>query len=119
MYNAAIADYDVLIGRQPKNAALYIIRGRVFRMLGDLKSAEADFTQASVVDKNAPDAYIELGVLAAAQGNSDLATQNFDKALVRGSNNPRVFAARGRVLAQQGKIADSLPTWIGAVVAAG
>ncbi|MFN8568723.1 MAG: hypothetical protein U0Z44_14690 [Kouleothrix sp.] len=72
-------------------------------MAREIASASADFARATQIDSQSPDGYIELGVLAATQNDAVRARQSFDRALALGANDARVFAARGRVLADQAR----------------
>jgi len=74
----AIATVKTQLSRYPKNVGFHIVLGQLLmEQKRDLAGAEAEFQQASDLDKKNTDALVKLGVVQNLRGNSDQALQTF------------------------------------------
>jgi len=77
----ALADLDVLVARQPKQADAHYARGWVLSRLGRLDPAVAAYDKAYELDKKLADAAYNAGVVLSRAGKAKEATARFDRAL--------------------------------------
>ena len=61
-YDAALADYNAALKRQPDNAQVLYGRGLVKRAKGDNAGAQKDMTQAKNLMPAVADGFIQAGV---------------------------------------------------------
>ncbi|MGA2358299.1 MAG: tetratricopeptide repeat protein [Terriglobales bacterium] len=74
----AIATARTQLARYPKNAGFHIMLGQLLmEQKKDLAAAEAEFKQASDLDKKNSEALVKLGVVQNARGATDQALQTY------------------------------------------
>jgi cellulose synthase operon protein C len=74
----AIADAKTQLSRYPKNAAFHIMLGQLLmEQKKDLPGAEAEFRQASDLDKKNSEALVKLGMAQSQRGANDQALQTY------------------------------------------
>jgi tetratricopeptide (TPR) repeat protein len=83
----AIAAANIQIAKAPTNAGFYSLLGAtLFKDTKDLDGAEAAFAKAVEIDKNSVGAWIKLGKVQAANGETQKALATYQEAV---KNNPR------------------------------
>jgi len=93
-YEPAIADLDLLIRRQPKNAMAYAFRGTVYGQKGDWNRALTDFEQEARLAPNDSFAYAQIGNAYTEKGDYASAETNFGRAITMRPDN--AIALNGR-----------------------
>jgi tetratricopeptide (TPR) repeat protein len=84
----ALATAKAQSDKYPKNAGFHIMVGALLEQKKDLAAAEAEFKQASDLDKKNGEARVKLGMVQNARGNTDQALQTY----LDGSQiNPKVI----------------------------
>ena len=74
----AIATVKAQLSRYPRNVGFHIMLGQLLmEQKNDLKGAEAEFQQASDLDKTNSEARVKLGVAQNLRGDTELALQTF------------------------------------------
>ena len=76
---AARARIEARVAADPKNVALRMLAGRVYRAMGDATAAESAFRAALDIDPNQLEAYGALGGIYASQKKLDEARAEFEK----------------------------------------
>ena len=83
-YREAIADFDMAIALDPKNAYAYNNRGNARKSLGDFNRAIGDFIRAASLAPNLPEPYVNLSVAYSEIGEMELAFEAQKKASALG-----------------------------------
>jgi tetratricopeptide (TPR) repeat protein len=73
----ALATAKAQMAKYPKNAGFHVMVGALLVQAKDLAGAEAEFKQATDLDKNNVEARVKLGMIQSQRGNADLALQTF------------------------------------------
>jgi len=103
-----LGNYDV--AREQINAALkqneynpyaYYMRGRLYKTLGDTSLAASSYKTAIEVDPDYYDAYVEVGLLYAAQKN-ELAKEYYNSAIAIRPRNIEVWYNKAMYLQETG-----------------
>jgi lipoprotein NlpI len=90
----AIADFNRVIGLNPKDALAYGSRGRAFYAKGENDRAIADYTQAILIDR-AAHPYNSRGDAYLAKGDYEHAIADYDRVIELDPNNSRAYLKRG------------------------
>jgi tetratricopeptide (TPR) repeat protein len=88
-YDSAVQKATECVGQSPKSAAVYIVRGAIYRSKGDFDLALADLNKAIQIDAKNAEAYHQRGMTNRAiyekdydkKGNKDAALADFTKAI--------------------------------------
>jgi tetratricopeptide (TPR) repeat protein len=68
LFYRALADYDRAIALNPGEGLVYLYRGRIHALRGDLKKAVEDYNKAIELKPDDPDAYILRGIASFNKG---------------------------------------------------
>jgi tetratricopeptide (TPR) repeat protein len=91
----AIADYDLAIAVDPKNAKFYYNRGLCRYDQRDLSGAIAGFTRAIALNPAFADAYYNRGAAQLVNGVLDIAITDFDHAIKLNRRLASAYLSRG------------------------
>src|SRR5487761_1858967 len=94
-YDAAIADYDAALKRNPGSAATFNNRGLAYAAKGQYDRAMADYDQAIKLDANSAFAFNNRGLAETAQGHDQRAIADYDQAIKLDPNYAAAFYNRG------------------------
>jgi len=83
-YREAIADFDMAIALDPKNAYAYNNRGNARKSLGNFSQAIEDYLNAASFAPNLPEPYVNLSVAYSETGEIELALEAQKKAIALG-----------------------------------
>lgn len=107
-YEAAIADFDKVIERDPNYAVAYCNRGWAKQSKGDLAGAILDFDKAIELDGKLVLAYGNRGTAHQALGDLDQAILDFDRALRLDTKFALCFNNRGWAWYKKGDFEKAL-----------
>lgn len=93
-YEPAIADLDLLIRRQPKNAIAHAIRGDVYGQKGDWNRALTDYESEARLAPDDAFAYAQIGNAYTEKGDYAAAETNFGKSIAMQPANPMALNGR-------------------------
>ena len=102
-FHVQIEAVNKSIAQAPRNSALYVKRGEMYRMHGDWVTAESDFDRALVLDPNAAEAILGRARMAADRGGLVRALALLGEYLVARPNSEVGFALRADVGKRLGK----------------
>lgn len=106
-YELALADYNLILERQP-NAAAYVQRGDVYRETSAYDAALADFNRALELDPNNSSAYNGIGNVYSDRGQPEPALDAYNRAIVLNPNDYVFYTNRGNVLRDLGQYEAAL-----------
>ncbi len=106
-FHEQIEAVNKAIAQAPRNSALYVKRGEMYRMHGDWVTAESDFDRALVLDPNAAEAILGRARMAADRGGLMQASTLLGEYLVARPKSEVGFALRADVLNRLGKWKES------------
>jgi tetratricopeptide (TPR) repeat protein len=115
-FGAAVRRIDDALAKQPGNAALLALTGRLYYQAGQNDKAEQALRRAIAIDPRFSDAYSLLGQLYVKENKLDAARAEFEGMVKR---DPRAVAPRtviGMICEAQGK-RDEAKRWYEAIVA--
>ena len=107
--DAALAEIDTALAREPDNPSLNNLRGLVTAKLGRSAEAEASFRKVIRLLPHAAMGYNNLAALLWRLGRSDDAAKTFRQALSEEPHNFTALVGLGTILAESRKSADALP----------
>ena len=99
-----IAELDVLLTKEPQNAAALVERARLLAAAGLPEEALADLAKAGKLTSGGPDHVGLRGRILAALGRTDEALVDLNQAIESAAPDALVYAARGGVLLKQGQV---------------
>jgi tetratricopeptide (TPR) repeat protein len=97
--DAALADFQLAIGRDRNLGAAHTALGEIYRERGDTARAIAEFSEAIRTSPSA-DSYYQRGQLYESQGQHQPAIEDFDEAIHETPDAP--FMYRARATAREG-----------------
>src|SRR2546426_3119236 len=112
---AQIVDLSRRIEAHPADAALYLRRGELYRLLRRGASARADYERARRLDAGLAVVDLCLGKLQLDVGRPAGAVASLDTYLKRRPGDPEGLAARGRALALLGRYLEAARDFTGAI----
>jgi lipoprotein NlpI len=102
-FDRAIADFDAVIGLEPRNALAHRYRGSAWGGKGDQDRALADFELALRIEPGNPAIFTDRGIYWRRNGALDLALVDFDQAVRLGFSDARAYNERGLVWYEKGR----------------
>ena len=105
--DCALADLDRAITLNPRQAAFYINRGRVWLIKGGLARALSDLSYAIELDPRSADALATRGHFWGAKGDFARAIADYDQVLGLKPRWADVYGYRGLARLMQGKLAEA------------
>jgi tetratricopeptide (TPR) repeat protein len=106
-YEASMHTIDRILKIDPQNEDAYFMFGMNFKETGDTARAVNSFQQAVELNPDLIDAWINLGKLHAALGNS-IAAQYYDSALEIAPDNIMALHAKAEYLTDQDKLPEAI-----------
>jgi tetratricopeptide (TPR) repeat protein len=94
-YQAALKDYNHVIGEKPNWDRPYNNRGTLFYELEDYQAALKDYNYAISLSLRWGEPYLNRGILYLAQQKYEKAVQDFTQALKKYYDQSRIYNARG------------------------
>lgn len=107
-YDKAIADFDLVLKRQPKSAVAVNERGDAWRGLRNYERALADYSKAIGFAGDWPEAYRDRGYLYHLLARNDEARGDFDRAIKLNARDAEAWNGRALVSLSEGRIAEAL-----------
>jgi tetratricopeptide (TPR) repeat protein len=107
-YSGAIADYNLMLQRDPASALGYLGRANVFNMEGAYGSAIMDCNLALLVNQALPGAYKERGEAYEGEGHYDLAIADYNKVIGLAPMDPSGYAGRAVLFADEENYSNAL-----------
>jgi curved DNA-binding protein CbpA/Tfp pilus assembly protein PilF len=101
-FDGAIADFDAVIGLEPRNALAHRHRANAWCGKGYWHRALADLELAILIDPGNPAIFRDRGILFRRNGALDLALLDFDQAIRLGFSDARAYNERGLVWHEKG-----------------
>jgi tetratricopeptide (TPR) repeat protein len=101
-FDGAIADFDAVIGLEPRNALAHSHRASAWCGKGDWQHALADLELAIRIDPGNPALFRDRGIIFRRNGALDRALLDFDQAIRLGFSDARAYNERGLVWHQKG-----------------
>ena len=95
-YEDAIADYDIAIDMDPREATTYYLRGFAKSQLKRYEKALEDYNQSINLQRDYADAYRDRGFAKFHMQLYEEALEDFDEAVDLDPNDARAFSGRGR-----------------------
>ncbi len=114
-YTGALADFNEVIIRNPKNGEAYLYRGRCKKELKDTKSAIADFEKALKLNPESPNYYLQKGFSKGQSKDFTGALESFDKAIELKPSLPEAYLGRGDSKAQMGNYSAAIADYDAAI----
>ncbi len=106
-YEASLKTIDRVLQIDPRNGEAYFMFGMNFKETGDTARAINSFQEAVEINPDNTDAWINLGQLQAALGNS-IAEQYFNSAIASSAGNIEALHAKAQYLTDQDRLEDAL-----------
>ncbi len=103
----ALAEYDMSLAINPKNAEAYVNRGAIYFAQKAYTLAAEDFEQALKINPNQFQALNNLGLLASREAKWEKALSYLDRALRMNSADPLSLNNKGYVLLQTDNIEEA------------
>ena len=103
-----IAALSLCIKKNPENADLYMMRGNVSMMKGDLENATKDFDHAIKLAPTSGKAFELRGVAGIRAGNTDQGIRDIDHAIELSPQNHALLIKKGNVLLSLGRSRDAV-----------
>jgi len=100
--NDALIDVGKLIELTPDDETVYLLRGRIYELMGNTDAASQDYRLASELNPFNMDAYLLAGNLMMKQGKYKEAISLFDEAVEHNENFAKAYAARALAKRQTG-----------------
>ena len=110
-----IEELDVLISQDPRAAGLYIRRGELRRVQGELDLALRDFERALALDPSSAEPAFHVGRTLLEMGRAADAVELIDLSLRARSDDPAALFVRGRALAKLGRHMEAASDFTGAI----
>jgi len=98
----------LLGGEEKKRALAYFNRGYVYKIMGDLDRAIADYNKAIRLEPKAAAPYYDRGVAYHAKGNLGRAIADYNKAIRLDPNSAPAYRARGLAYLYRGALGQAL-----------
>ena len=98
-FDYAVEDISAAIKMKGDQMAYYITRSKLYRVMGDYESAQADIAVASTFDMTHVDVLLQRAMLAMEQGNPEVALEHYNEALLCSADNASLYLLRGDVYA--------------------
>lgn len=109
-YEASMQTINEILKQEPQNAEAFFMFGQNFMEQGDTARAINSYQTAVEYEPELIDAWIKLGQLQAAIGNS-IAAKYFDSAISIDPENPIVRHAKADYYADQGKLQEAIQVY--------
>ncbi len=109
-YEASMQTINEILQQEPQNAEAFFMFGQNFMEQGDTARAINSYQTAVEYEPELIDAWIKLGQLQAAIGNS-IAGKYFDSAISIDPENPVVRHAKADYLADQNKLTEAIQVY--------
>ncbi len=93
----ALGVLEKLIIQDSKNAELYLLQGKSYRMLNAVSDAKHSFDTALKISQHSPDIYKSLAVTEAQFGNYNGAIEYLTKSIELNPNDDDAFFKRGKL----------------------
>ncbi|WP_119302459.1 tetratricopeptide repeat protein [Dongia deserti] len=107
-YDAAIADLDRVLKRQPKSAVAVNERGDAWRGLRNYERALADYSKAITFASDWPEAYRDRGYLYHLLARSEEARGDFNRAIKLNARDAEAWNGRALVSLSEGRISEAV-----------
>jgi len=107
-YDAAIADFDTVLKRQPKSAVAVNERGDAWRGLRDYERALADYSQAIDFALDWPEAYRDRGYLYHLLARHEQARGDFNRAIKLNARDAEAWNGRALVSLAEGRVTEAI-----------
>ncbi|MHB1426446.1 MAG: protein kinase domain-containing protein [Gemmataceae bacterium] len=85
-----------------------LVRGDIYRRLGRLQDAAADYRRLTQLRPELPEAYVSLALVYLKQGQPGKARECFDRLIAANPRSAAAYLRRGRFLRDQGKYEEAL-----------
>ncbi len=103
-FDAAIADYTLVLQEDPRMAKAYNNRGVAYLRKGDLDAAVADFDACLAISPAFAEARCNRGLARFRKGDLDGSIADCDEAIRLSPSYARAYAARGSSRAKKGDV---------------
>jgi len=107
-YDAAIADFDTVLKRQPNSAVAANERGDAWRGLRNYERALADYSQAINFAADWPEAYRDRGYLYHLLARHEEARSDFNRAIKLNASDAEAWNGRALVSLAEGRISEAV-----------
>lgn len=107
-YEAAIAELDRVIHKEPDRAYAYYYRGMSFKMMGAHKFAVTEFKKAIELLPRIPNAQSELANAYKMIGNVPAALEEYESMLKKFSDKQKILRDRGMLYEETGDTTNAL-----------
>ncbi len=109
-YQTALDNYNEALQINPKNANIYLRRGRTYYYQGDREAALSDYSEAIKLNPTDSYAYYSRGIILSETGDKKGAIRDYTNAIKFNPTEAHPYYNRGKVLAEigdyQGAISD-------------
>ena len=114
-YQAAIAQYNLVLATYPNDVQSLMERGITHARLGDHNRAIEDYTSAAFDDRSNGLIYYNRGISYDALGMTELALEDYDHSIRHDNNYAYSWNNRGYVFASQGDWAQAINNYTQAI----
>jgi len=106
-YQKAIEALNEILKIDVQNAEAYFYKGMIYKESGDTTKAISNFQTAVETEPDFYDAYMQIGLLYAAQDN-DIAIKYFDNAINLNANSNEAHYAKAKYYQDKGRISEAI-----------
>lgn len=114
-YQAAIAQYNLVLSVHPQDTHALIERGIAYARSGDHESAIDDYSTAAKLNRSDAVVYYNRGISYDALGMTELALADYDHAIRHDSSHSHTWNNRGFVYAQLGEWQNAISDYSQAI----
>ena len=103
------------IRKEPGNAELYLMRGKLYSEHSDWNAAQDDFKRAAELDPNLAEINLYLGQMFLASGQPGLAEKTLKLFILQKPDHSAARAAHARALLRLGRLAEATEEYTNAI----